>query len=159
MILLDRFAASSFSPDAASLAAARDYAAWQASRRGGEFTPGVNDDVDVRTYLLELRIGGGTRKQLEKQAAALKSFYTWAKSQDLISSSPFDEFNFDRPLLSRDQIRRRQDVFADDPREREIARLRALNRLAGHLNRSTDLQTALEATLSTLVEIMGLQTA
>jgi two-component system NarL family sensor kinase len=157
--LLDRFAASSFSPDADSLAAAHDYVDWQVSRRGGEFALGVNDDVDIRTYLLELRLGGGMRKQLEKHVVALKSFYAWAKSQDLISSSPFDEFNFDRPLLSRDQIRRRQDVFADNPREREIARLRALNRLAGHLNRSTDLQTALDITLNTLVEIMGLQTA
>lgn len=159
MTLLDRFAASSFSPDADSLAAARGYVDWQASRRGGEFTPGVNDDVDIRTYLLELRIGGGTRKQLEKQVAALKLFYVWTVAENLIPSSPFDEFNFDRPLLGRDQIRRRQDVFADDPRGREIARLRALNRLAEDLNRSTDLQAALDITLSTLVEIMGLQTA
>lgn len=67
--------------------------------------------------------------------------------------------HFDRPLISREQIRRRQDVFADGPREREIARLRALNRLADLLNRTTDLQIILDVTLQTLVEVMGLQTA
>jgi len=157
--LLDRFAVSLDSPDADTLAIVRDYVAWQVGRRGGEFGPGLNDDVDVRTYLLELRIGGAPRKTLEKHLAALKMFYTWAKSQDLISSSPFEEFNFDRPLLSRNQIRRRQDSHAADPREREITRLRALSRLAERLNRSADLQTALDATLETLVEIMGLPTA
>ncbi|MGH2524976.1 MAG: histidine kinase, partial [Anaerolineales bacterium] len=82
-----------------------------------------------------------------------------AYAEGLIEVSPFDEFNFDRPLLSRDQIRRRQSAFSVDPHEREIARLHALNRLAEHLNRSTDLQTALDVTLRTVVETMGLQTA
>src|SRR3970040_996442 len=107
---------------------------------------------------MELRIGGGRRAAVEQAAAALKRFYAWARGEGLIQASPFDEFNFDRPLLSRDQIRRRQDNPGADPQERENARLRALNRLAERLNRSTDLQTALDVTLETLVEIMGLQT-
>ena len=157
--LLDRFAASLATAEAESLAAVRDYIAWQVNRRGGEFAPDANDDVDLRTYLLELRLGGARRAAVEQATAALRRFYAWARGEGLIQANPFDEFNFDRPLLSRDQIRRRQDNLGADPQERENARLRALNRLAERLNRSTDLQTALDVTLETLVEIMGLQTA
>jgi len=157
--LLDRFAASLAPDEAGRLAPVRAYLEWQAGRRGVEFTPDANDDVDLRTYLLELRLGGARRGEVEKITAALKRFYAWAHGEGLIKSSPFDEFNFERPLLSRDQIRRRQDDLGADPQEREIKRLRALNRLAEHLNRSHDLQTALDVTLETLVEIMGLQTA
>jgi two-component system NarL family sensor kinase len=157
--LLDRFAPI-LSPDEAShLSAVRAYLAWQASRRAQPFAPDANDDVDIRTYLLEQRIAGATRKALESQIAALKHFYAWAETEGLVESSPFEEFNFDRPLLSRDQIRRRQDRFGADPQEREIARLRALNRLAEQLNRATDVHTTLDQTLATLVETMGLQTA
>ena len=155
--LFDRFVSSS--TEAEVREAVREYLTWQADRRAGDFAPDTNDDVDIRTYLLEAQIAGAGRKKLTGKIAALKRFYEWAKAARLIDSSPFEEFNFDRPLLSRDQIRRRQDLFGDDPREREIARLRALNRLADELNRTTDLQATLDITLGTLVETMGLQTA
>jgi two-component system NarL family sensor kinase len=157
--LLDRFAAGLAPIETDTLALVRDYLAWQTNRQATEFTPDKNDDVDLRTYLLELRLGGRRRAELETVTAALKRFYNWAREAKLVEASPFAEYNFDRPFLSRDQIRRRQDDRAADPQEREIKRLRALNRLAEHLNRSHDLQTALDATLETLVEIMGLQTA
>jgi two-component system NarL family sensor kinase len=157
--LLDRFAASLSASESESLDAFRDYAAWRAARKPGEFAPSDDDDVDIRNYLLDLRIAGAGRKKLGWQVAALKRFYAWARDEGLIESSPFDDYNFDRPLLSRNEIRRRQDALTADPREREIARLRALNRLADQLNRSTEMQTALDATLETVVEIMGLQTA
>ncbi len=157
--LLDPFATTLASGETDLLLAVRDYLAWQSTRRATEFTPSEDDDVDLRTYFLELRIAGAHREAVEKTTAALRRFYVWARDEGQIESSPFDEFNFDRPLLSRDQIRRRQDTLAADPHAREIARLRALNRLAEHLNRSVDLQTALDVTLTTLVEIMGLHTA
>jgi two-component system NarL family sensor kinase len=156
---LDRFAATLAPSESESLAAVRDYVAWQTRRRGAEFAPDPNDDVDLRTYLLELRVGGARREALEKITDVLRRFYAWAEEAALIDSNPFDDFNFDRPFLSRDQIRRRQDNLSTDPQEREIARLRALNRLAEQLNRSTDVQSALDVALQTLVEIMGLQTA
>ncbi len=156
---LDQFVAMLGLSETDLLTTVRDYVAWQSTRRATEFAPSEDDDVDLRTYLLELRIAGAHREMVEKKTAALKRFYAWARDEGLIESSPFDEFNFDRPLLSRDQIRRRQDTLNADPHEREIARLRALNRLAEHLNRSTELQNTLDVALQTLVEIMGLRTA
>jgi two-component system NarL family sensor kinase len=155
--LLGRFEATA--PEADAREAVRAYVAWQKDRRAGGFAPDTNDDVDIRTYLLESQIAGAGRKKLAGKITALKRFYAWAKDEGLIDSSPFEEFNFDRPLLNRDQIRRRRDMFGDDPREREIARLRALNRLADELNHTTDLQATLDVTLETLVETMGLKTA
>ena len=159
MNLLDRFAASLSPTDAPMQADVRDYVEWQAGRRAAEFAPDASDDVEVRTYLLHLRLAGVERAALNAKAASLKRFYEWAKTEGLIESDPFSDFNFERPFLSRDQIRRRQDTLSADPREREIARLRAINRLAEELNRSADLQTALDVALATVVEVMGLKTA
>jgi len=156
---LDRFAASIAPQDADLLAAVGDYVAWHVARQAGEFEPSSNDDVEIRTYLLDLRIGGAGREAVRRKITALERFYAWARDEELIESSPFDEFNFDRPLLNRAQIRRRPDRLGADPRERETARLRALNRLADHLNQSTDLKPALDSTLQTVVESLGLQTA
>ncbi len=156
--LTDRFTAAK-TPSASDLALIREFVAWLTARRNEPFIPDYTDDVEIRTYLLEQHWAGATRKTIRGIIAALKKFYDWARDEGLTVSTPFEEFDFDRPLLSRDQIRRRRDAFADDPRGREIARLRALNRLADELNRTTDLQTILDVTLQTLVEVMGLQTA
>jgi two-component system NarL family sensor kinase len=156
--LLDRFATST-PLDPLTLATVREYVGWQTARRASPFTPDPGDDVEIRTYLLEKQIAGRSRKTIKQIISDLKQFYDWAKGDGLLASTPFEEFNFDRPLLSRDQIRRREDRLTGDPREREIARLRALNRLAHELNRTTDVQTMLDVTLATLVEVMGLQTA
>lgn len=154
MTLLDRFNPG----DGEALADVRHYLEWQTDRRAAEFMPSEDDDVDLRTYLLHLQTLGVNRAALRRKMAALKRFYDWAQAEGLTASTPFAEFNLDRPFLSREQIRRRQDAAAD-PYQREIARLRALNHLAEHLNRSLDLQTALTATLEALVNVMGLQTA
>jgi two-component system, NarL family, sensor kinase len=158
-MLLDRFAAALTPAEAEYATLVADYAAWRGVRPGEEFTPGGDDDVEIRNYLLDLRIDGAGREAIQARLAALKRFYGWARDEGLIEYTPFDEFNFDRPLLDRDQIRRRPDALGTDPRGREVARLRALNRLADQLNRSTDIQTTLDVTLETLIETLGLQTA
>lgn len=160
MDLLTRFAKSLAPHDQPHVERVRDYAAWQRARRSATFTPSAADDVDLRTYLLELRLNGAGRTTLRKHLAALQHFYGWAEAEDLIPSNPFDEFDFNRPFLTRDQIRRRQDAAAHaHPHEREIARLRALNRLAAHLNSATDLQSTLNIALDMLTDILGLPTA
>ena len=157
--LINRFAATLSQADARTAEDVRAFVAWQEERLGHEFVPQDNDDVDVRTYLLDLQTAGASRTSIRRTISSLKRFYAWAKTESLLSYTPFDDFNFDRPLLTREQIRRRQVELAPDPQAREIARLRALNRLADHLNRSADLQAALGGTLETLVEVMGLRTA
>lgn len=157
--LLDRFARSLNPADTGILEDVRDYVEWQTGHQV-DFTPSGLDDVAVRTYLLDLRISGKVdRETLAKKIASLKRFYNWALAETSISTTPFAEFNFDRPILSRDQIRRRLNSSAGSPEERELARLHALNRLAGQLNRAADVQSALDSALETLVDIMGLQTA
>ena len=158
-MLLERFAAALAPEEASSATLVAEYAAWSAGRAGAEFAPSDDDDVEIRNYLLDLRIQGTGRAAIQARLAALKRFYGWAQAEGLIEYSPFDEFNFDRPLLDREQIRRRPDALGGDAPDREIARLRALNTLAERLNRSTDIETALDVTLGTLVETLGLQTA
>ena len=125
-----------------------------------EFIPRSNDDVALRTYLMEMGMNGVSAKNRREQVASLRRFYDWAGSAGYLTAyHPFDEFNIERPTLTREQIRRRQEIFSGSREEREIARLRALNQLAEQLNRSSDMETTLTAALETLLSLMSLQTA
>ena len=86
-------------------------------------------------------------------------FYDWAQAGQLIEKSPFDNFDFNRPLLSREQIKRREETRFANPTDREIPHLRALNHLAEYLNRSVDIRSLLATAVETLVRAMGLRTA
>jgi serine phosphatase RsbU (regulator of sigma subunit) len=90
--------------------------------------------------------------------ASLRRFYDWAKLKGFIAKTPFELFDFDRPLLPRDQVRRREATTDEDPNQREITRLEALNQLADDLNRSTEAPCLLDSALKTLVKVMGLKT-
>ncbi len=158
--LLDRYTKSLTPSPKPHLERVREYAAWYQARHQTPFAPSPSDDVDLRTYLLELRVSGAGRITLKKHLTALQHFYGWATATGRLTDNPFEQYDFNRPFLTRDQIRRRQDAAPRaHPHEREIARLRALNRLAEHLNRTTDLQSTLNITLDTLTDIMGLPTA
>ena len=127
---------------------------------GNEFVPSGNDDVGLRTYLMQLKMNGVSGKNQRKQIASLRRFYDWAESLGYLPDShPFIEFSIARPTLRREQIRRRKEVFSGSSEAREIARLRALNQLAEQLNRSSDVQTTLTSALEILLSLMSLQTA
>jgi serine phosphatase RsbU (regulator of sigma subunit) len=158
--LLERFAKKLGLHDTETLSDVEEYIAWQVEQHA-DFSPSPLDDVDLRTYFLELRISGETGTQsdsLERKASSLKRFYEWAHKAGLIPQSPFDRFNFDHPMLTPEQVRVRRDAYANG-QDREIARLQALNRLMAHLNHSVDVKTAFDSSLKTLVEVMGLRTA
>ena len=124
------------------------------------FVPSENDDVGLRTYLMQLKMNGVSRKDQNKQTASLRRFYDWAEHVGYLPDyHPFIEFSIARPTLTREQIRRRTEIFSGSSEEREIARLRALNQLAEQLNRSSDVQTTLTSALETLLSLMSLQTA
>jgi serine phosphatase RsbU (regulator of sigma subunit) len=91
--------------------------------------------------------------------SSLKRFYKWVKLQGLITESPFDSHDFKRPFLNPRQVRKRTERLPSDTREREVYRLRALNRLGDHLNRSADVSTLLDGALEIVVEVMGLKSA
>ena len=157
--LLDRFAGTLDPGESRILEDVGAFVEWQTERQGDEFVPRDSDDVHLRAYGVHLRSAGVGRASLRERLASLRRFYAWALADGLISESPFAEYKLDQPVLSRDQIRRRKETQGADPQIREIARLRALNKLADHLNRSADLQTALDGALEILVELMGLRTA
>ena len=91
--------------------------------------------MDVRSYLLHLKLGRTGETALEGCIASLEFFYAWAQAEGLVKQSLFDKWDFDQPLLDSNQIRRRAETLSKDPTEREIARLQALNRIAALITR------------------------
>ncbi len=158
MLILERFASSLPSSDAPVLAAVRDYVEWQTNHRAVDFMPSADDDIDLRTYLLHLHTRGANRAKLEEHAAALERFYRWAQTAEIIVHNPFDDYRFDAPLLTGEQIQPRPQTLSDTPPEREVDRLLALHQIAEQLNSSVDIRSALDSTLRTLLKVMNLQT-
>ena len=156
---VEQFAAQLDSVESQILADLRDFVDWQTQAEGRMFIPQTLDDVAIRSYLLHLKLSGASRSNLQRTISSLKRFYDWAQTNHLIAKSPFDSFDFNRPLLSREQIKRREGARFANPTDREIAHLRALNHLAEHLNRSVDVRTLLATVVETLVQAMGLKTA
>jgi serine phosphatase RsbU (regulator of sigma subunit) len=149
---------SSLHPSDATITAIDDYFKWQKNNRTRDFVPSSDDDVDLRTYLLDLRMNGADWATIEEQIFILKQFYQWAKAEGVITQNPFDEYNFDRPFLTGAQISPRQQTLPTNMHEREMDRLFAINEISEQLNSSVDIQSALENTLRTLLKVMKLQT-
>ena len=159
MDILDRFAESLGEAEREILTHLQEFIEWYVGR-GNDFVPSSNDDVGLRTYLMQMKMNGVNRKDQRKQIASLRRFYDWAESVGYLQDfHPFTEFSIERPTLTREQIRRRSEIFSGSSETREIARLRALNQLAEQLNRSSDVQTALTSALEILLSLMSLQTA
>lgn len=159
MDALERFAKTLNSEEPETLEHLRVFIEWYVGSES-EFIPSSADDVALRTYLMQMKMNGVSAKSQGEQVASLRRFYDWAESAGFLPDyHPFTEFSIDRPSLTREHIRRRKEIFAGSPEEREISRLRALNQLAEQLNRSADVQTTLTAALETLVSLMSLQTA
>jgi serine phosphatase RsbU (regulator of sigma subunit) len=156
---VEQFAAQLKSANRQILTDLSGFDEWQTQQQRKAFIPDAIDDVAIRSYLLHLKLSGSSRSVLERTIASLKCFYDWARANHLIAKSPFDNFDFNRPLLSREQIRRREEARFANPVDREMAHLRALNHLAEHLNRSADIHTMLGTVVETLVRVMGLKTA
>ncbi len=157
--LTDQFTAQLHSTDSQVLADVCGFVDWQTGRQGRTFRPDAADDVAIRSYLLHLKLSGARRAILERAKASLKRFYAWAQASHLIAKSPFDSFDFSRPLLTREQIKRREEGRFANPTDREIGHLRALNHLAEHLNRSVDVGTLLTTVVRILAQAIGLKTA
>jgi site-specific recombinase XerD len=115
------------------LADLRGFVDWHTKSQSEMFIPRTVDDVAIRSYLLHLRLSGISQSILQRTVASLKRFYDWAQAACLIINSPFGSFDFNRPLLSREQIKRRQETRFANPADREIAHLRALNILPSTL--------------------------
>jgi serine phosphatase RsbU (regulator of sigma subunit) len=159
MELLDRFATSFKSRKTAVFQDVKEYVKWETDRGGDGFRPEASDDVDIRTYLLDLHIRGEVHASLDRTKSSLEYFYTWLKDNNLIAENPFEKFDLKWPFLTQKHNQLRHDAFPGPPGESEIARLQALNRLAESTNRAADVQSMLHGTLETLLGVMTLNTA
>ena len=159
MDLIEQFAASIGPKDEAVLQDAKDFIQWQTSQGEDKFYPLVNDDVAIRTYLLDCRVRGISRPNLNRINSSLERFYAWLKTNDLIQESPFEIYNLKRPFLTAKELLPRHDAFSGRPDEREIARLRALNRLAESSNQALDVKSLLNGFLEAMLGAMSLKTA
>lgn len=159
MDILERFAKTLSEEEKEILTHLQEFIEWYVGR-GNDFVPNSNDDVGLRTYLVQMKMNGVSEQSQRKQIASLRRFYDWAESVGYLQDfHPFTEFSIARPSLTREQIRRRKEIVSGSSEEQEIARLRALNQLAEQLNRSSDAQTTLTSALETLLSLMSLQTA
>ena len=65
-----------------------------------DFIPGRDDHLDLGTPLHQLQVKGGAWGTLERQVAGPNRFYDCAQAGAVIPDYPFDEYNFDQPLLA-----------------------------------------------------------
>jgi serine phosphatase RsbU (regulator of sigma subunit) len=159
MDLIEQFAASTSPKDKKILKDVKDYIKWETDQGEDDFSPQPSDDVAIRTYLLDCRIRGVSRSDLDRIASSLEHFYTWLKANKRIEESPFEKYNLKRVFLDDKYILPRHDAFSGLPEEREITRLRALNLLAESANQAPDVQSLLDGTLETMLGVMTLKTA
>lgn len=157
MNYLERFVSSTHPSDATSLAV-REYFEWQRNHHTRDFIPSTDDDIDLRTYLVYLHMGGADQSVLEKRVTALSEFYQWAQIEGVIAHNPFIDYDFGRSFLAGEHVHLRQKILPEENHEREVERLLALSQIAEALNSSVDIQSALDSTLRTLLKIMNLQT-
>src|SRR5512137_494486 len=120
MDLVAQYAASIGPNDEAVLQDVKDFIQWQTSQGEDKFYPLVNDDVAIRTYMLDCRVRGLSRPILNRIDSSLERFYAWLKINDLIQESPFEIYNLKRPFLAAKQLLPRHDAFSGRPDEREI---------------------------------------
>ena len=159
MELLERFATSLTSREAAILEDVKEYIRWQTNQGEAVFKPDASDDVAIRTYLLDCHVQGEKQATLKRIRLSLECFYIWLKINGLIAGNPFEKFNLKWPFLIQRQFWLKHDAFPGRPGEREVARLQALNHLAESTNRASDVQSMLNGTLETLLGEMNLNTA
>ncbi len=159
MDIIRQFATSTGPNGKTILKDVKEYIQWETDQGADQFTPQASDDVAIRTYLLDCRIRGISRSVLNRIATSLEQFYTWLKTSGRIDENPFEKFNLRPAFLDVKHTLPRHDAFPGLPDEREIARLRALNRLAESTNQAIDVKTLLNGALETMLGVMTLKTA
>ncbi len=159
MDLLEHFSASTSPKEKTVLQDVMDYVRWETNQGEYPFNPQASDDVAIRTYLLDCRIRGTNRLTLYRIASSLEHFYGWLKTNRWVAESPFEKFNLKKQFFGLKHIWPKHDAFQGLPDQREIARLRALNRLAESTNLAPDVHSLLDTTLETMLGVMTLRTA
>ena len=157
--LLERFSSSLPSRKKIIDQDVKGYVAWAIGRGSEDFNPDSSDDAAIRTYLLDRHLQGEPDLALNRIRSSLVSFYSWLKINALIAENPFEKYNINSRFISQKQVLDKHDAFAGPSDARELAQLRALNRLAESTNRSPDVRSMLNDSLETILEVMDLHTA
>ena len=159
MDIIEQFAASVHPKKKTLIKDIRNYITRETNQGESHFSPKASDDVAIRTYLLDCRIRGASPSTLTRIACSLEDFYSWLLANGQIEESPFDKYNLKQAFLGNKYALPRHDAFPGLPDEREIARLRSLNRLAESANQASDVQSLLNGALETMLAVMTLKTA
>lgn len=159
MDIIERFSESIDTEDKEILRDVEDYINWETEHGDGQFSPQATDDVAIRTYLLDCSIRGIHRSDLNRITASLERLYAWLKTSGTIVDSPFEKYILKQPSINEKDLSTRHDAFPSSPDEHEIARLRALNRLAESANQAPDVRSLLNGALDTILGVMTLNTA
>jgi serine phosphatase RsbU (regulator of sigma subunit) len=157
--LLEQFSASLTPRETTVLQDVKEFVSWEVDHQGGKFELDALDDVVIRTYFVVCHTQGKASNALQRINTSLGCFFTWLGDNGLIKENPFGKVNLYQLLLSPLKNKPRHDAFPGLPNEREIARLRALNRLAESTNRASDVQSMLDSSLTTMLDEMNLHTA
>jgi serine phosphatase RsbU (regulator of sigma subunit) len=137
----------------------KEFTDWVGSHSGEDFKPDSSDDAAIRTYLLDRHLKGEPGHVLDRIRSSLEKFYTWLDLNGSIEENPFEKYNLKSSFISPKQLHDKHDAFAGSDAQRELAQLRALNRLGESTNRAVDVQSMLNVSLQTLTEVMDLHTA
>lgn len=132
------------------------YLEWQNSRSRSTFHPTEDDDIDLRTYLTQLRSPGAEIVNVEEHAEAIHQFYSWAQRSGLIARNPFDEYTLIQAPLIETGSSLKPFHLPQDPEQSELESLRALDQITEELIRAVDIQSAMDTTLKTLLKVMDL---
>ena len=146
---------SSQNPTEKASASLHAYFTWQTHQRVKDFVPGADDGVDLRTYLLYLRINGANWGEFDQHLAVLRQFYAWTKAEAYITKNPFDDF--DHPFLIHEQISQPPAGQPERRQDNDREKLIALNQIIEILNSSVDIHSALASTLKTLTIVLDFQ--
>jgi serine phosphatase RsbU (regulator of sigma subunit) len=157
--ILKRFGNSLTSRHASIFPAVKDFVTWEEEHTGEVFQPGPSDDVSMRTYLLEFLVQGAGQEKIKRIRSSLAQFYHWLKVNQIIQEDPFEKYDLELSLIPPQQIMRKHDTFQGTAERRENKRLQALNRLGEVTNRIADVQSMLDESLETLLDVMNLNTA
>ncbi len=157
--ILEHYAASLPSRKTALYQDVKEYINWGNNQGGEDFKPDSSDDAAIRTYLLDRHLRGEVEHAQNRIRISLEKFYSWLKLNGLIEENPFEKYNLKSSFISQEKLRNKHDAFAGSSAERELAHLRALNRLAESTNHAVDVQSMLNDSLQTLTEVMDLHTA
>lgn len=148
-----------FEPDQREIVAdVEEFAEWHIGRRTVAFDPKEATDVDLKNYLLHLRLAGHSHDNLQSKVKSLRTFYEWVHEEGIISSDELARFDIGKSFLQPEEIRVRDASNGMKGQDLELHRLRTLNHIAEILNKSTDLRGALSTTLEGLVSVLGLRT-